>query len=193
MTARHARGQSGFTLVETLIALGLLAAVSAGIAHLFAITLRAGAAARESTLMTVLAASRLEQLLSLDWCMAVGAAPPAVPRSDVTTDLSRDPAGPGGPGLAEAPAGALDADTAGWVDYLDRHGRWAGTVPGVPRSAVYVRRWAVRHLPGPPDDVLALQVLVSPLHAEQVRTPGGPRRWTGEDVLLTTFVVRRAR
>ena len=78
----------------------------------------------------------------------------------------------------------------GWVDYLDRDGRWMGRGAVPPAGALFVRRWNVSPLPSAPGSALALQVLVTSLHDEQrlgVRTDLRPR--TG-DVWLVAVRVR---
>jgi hypothetical protein len=141
--------------------------------------------------MTAMAAARLEQLRSLAWRFDVHPDAAPAPISDVTSDLSHEPFGAAGPGLAESPASSLATDAAGYVDYLDETGQWVGTLPTPPDRAVYVRRWAVRHLTSAPGDAIGLQVLVAPLHRERRRRPTASRPWTGEDVLLATIVARR--
>ena len=53
---------SGFSLVEVLIAAGLLATVIASLPHLFVVAARANADAGDTTWATVLAAQKLEEL-----------------------------------------------------------------------------------------------------------------------------------
>lgn len=59
------RAPSGFTLVETMIACGLVIAVSLGTMQLFAYALAQNQVARDQLLMGVVAASRLDELTAL--------------------------------------------------------------------------------------------------------------------------------
>jgi len=58
---------AGFTLIEVIIAMGLLTVVSLGIAQLFAASTRANLAARTRTSTTAMAEQRMEQLRALTW------------------------------------------------------------------------------------------------------------------------------
>lgn len=193
MGPRSAVRQSGFVLLEALLAIALLIVISIGVAQLFAIAAADARNARDRTMATVLASAKLEQLESLAWdYVPAPAGMPAIPRSDWVSDLSREPQTSAGTGLLQAPPGTLDADTPPYVDFLDASGRWVGTGPGPPARAVYIRRWAVQSLPANPSDALIFQVLVTTVARERRRV--APRRvWTGEDVLLTTIRTRTAR
>ena len=65
---------SGFTLVEVLVATGLLVTVAAGSAHLFAIAIRHGAASRQQLAMSLAASRKVDELAE---SVARGAAPPS--------------------------------------------------------------------------------------------------------------------
>ena len=80
---------SGFSLVEVLISMAILTAVSLGVAQLFAVSTRANLVARGQTSTTALAEQKLEQLRSLTWGFDVEGQ--GLPVSDTTTDLSVDP------------------------------------------------------------------------------------------------------
>ncbi len=189
----HPRSQAGFTLVEVLVALSLLVVVSVGVVQLFAIALAAGRVSRDRTVAVSLASGKMEQLRSLAWRVELDAAGGLVKHTDVTSNVSVDPAVAGGPGLRESPAGTLDRSTPAYVDYLDRVGRHVGSGASPPATAVYIRRWAVQHLPEDPDGVVVLQVLVVTVHRERTRSAFVPHGWNGEDVLLTTMMARRGR
>ena len=55
--------EQGFGLVETLVSVGLLTAVSIGVAQMFAIA----ALARDRTATSILAVEKMEQLRALTW------------------------------------------------------------------------------------------------------------------------------
>ena len=116
-----------------------------------------------------------------------------VRHTDLTSDVSVEPAAAGGPGLRESPPGTLDNSTPGYADYLDRLGRHVGSGASPPATAVYIRRWAVRRLPADPDDVVVLQVLVTTTRRDLIRSASVRPAWNGEDVLLTTMMTRRGR
>lgn len=151
------RTDQGFTLVEVLIAVLLLAVAAGGVASLTAVATRAVVRARTETSAVLVATARMEQLRGLAWGFGSVYAPQA--GSDTATDLSTETPGSSGAGLAASPS-ALDVDTAGYVDYLDIAGRWIGNTPGAPGAARFVRRWSVQPLAGLPD-ALILQVRVT--------------------------------
>ena len=160
--ADRLRGSNGFALMEVMIAAGLLIAVAVGVSQVSAAAARASRAARARTFAAVLAAQKMEQLRSLTWTrVRIGPAGPSVPVSDVSTDLSTDPATADGPGLSPSPAGTLDSNVPHYADYLDGAGAWVGRGAAPPPAAVYIRRWAVQPLPSQPDDILVLQVIVT--------------------------------
>jgi prepilin-type N-terminal cleavage/methylation domain-containing protein len=134
------RQPPGFTLVEVLVALTLLAASLLVVAQLMVVAARAGDASREASLATALAAQKIDQLRTLAW----GVEPDGTLRTDLESDVAYWPARPsGGAGLSLSPPGSLAADTAGYVDYLDANGRWVGAGVLPPGPAVFARRWAV--------------------------------------------------
>ena len=189
----YPRSSSGFTLVEVLVALALLVVVSVGVVQLFGIAVTAGRVTRDRTVAVSLAIGKLEQLRSLTWGLELDEMGVLVPRTDVSSDLSMDPAATGGPGLTDSPARTLDEDTPRYVDYLDGYGRTLGSAPSGGSTPVYVRRWAVRRLPSDPDRVLVLQVLVMTVRRARIHSSAGRHAWNGEDVLLTTMMSRRGR
>ncbi len=153
---RRSSGEEGFSLVEVMIAAGLVASLAAGVAHVMDRAVRESHAARVRTLSTILAAQKMEQLRSLRWTSTTT----GEPLSDTSTDLSSDPQTDSGPGLQPSPSGALETNVAFHVDYLDGAGRWIGTGAAPPPAAVYVRRWSVAPVPADPDNVVVLRVRV---------------------------------
>jgi hypothetical protein len=185
---------AGTTLVEVLVALALLVAISIGVAQLFGVAIASGRASFDRTMAVVLAAGKMEELRALEWRYEAGPSSALTARTDLSTDLSVQPSAAGGPGLADSPPGTLDANTPPYVDYLDRHGQWIGTGSAAPFGAVYVRRWAVHPWPADPARLLTLQVLVTTVARERQRPPSsGPHAWNGRDVLLATMMARRVR
>lgn len=58
------RNSSGFTLIEVIVAAGLLIAVAAGAAQLFGFTIAQNQVARQHLIMGLLAAAKLDELSS---------------------------------------------------------------------------------------------------------------------------------
>ena len=144
--------EDGFSLIETVLAAGMLASLAVGVAQVFAVSARGNDIARVQTLASILAAQKMEQLRSLTWAHAPG----GEPLSDTSTDLSSDPPTDGGFGLRPAPAGSLDADVPLYVDYLSASGMRVAARD----SAAYVRRWSIAPLASDPGNLLFLQVRV---------------------------------
>src|SRR5947209_20448338 len=107
----------GFTLIEVLVAMVLVATVAANIAALCALAMRSAWRARQQTSAATLAQQKLEQLMALTWNMS--GTPPGVAVSDLTTNSSVDPPDNSGSGLTASPAGSLDANTPGYGDFPD--------------------------------------------------------------------------
>ncbi len=151
---------AGFTLIETLIAIALLAGLAAGLAHVVVVAHRAVALGGADAVATQAATQKLEELRSLDWTFD-----PRTGRrvTDTTADLTQPAPGGSGSGLRASPAGAatLEASLPGYADHLDASGGWieAGDGAEPPPGAAYVRRWAVgTHASN--EDLLVLQVAV---------------------------------
>ncbi len=192
---RHTRflasAQAGITLVEVLVAVLLMTIGAIGAAQLLGMAVTATASARRQTSTAMIAGTKIEQLRALLWAYELGpGGTPGRRVSDLTTDLSVDPPGDGGPGLGHAPSMALERNMPPYVDYVDASGAWVGHGPTPPPVTAFIRRWAVTPLAGSPD-VLALQVVVVPLHREQRgRAPG---RSLADGTHLVTLRTRRAR
>jgi prepilin-type N-terminal cleavage/methylation domain-containing protein len=168
----------GFTLVEVLVALAILSVAVAGSARLFSLAVVTTSRARTQTSATTLAMQKLDELRALRWAGTPGS--PSLPATDTQTDLTASLPLAGGVGLATSPADSLDANEAGYVDYLDRNGQWVGSGVTPPASAVFVRRWNIAGRAGDEANTLVLQVLVTTAAgaaaqsgvASRVRLPG---------------------
>jgi hypothetical protein len=168
----------------------VLSIAALGSAGLSSAALNAVTAARSQTTATVLAAQKMEQLRALAFEYADSGV--LVPVTDVLTDLSLDPMAGGGAGLSSSPGGTLSTNTAGYVDYLDKHGAWTGTGAAPPPAAVFIRRWNVARLPSSPSDSLVFRVLVTTVVRDTQASPVPPRRRLAGDAMLVTVVTRKA-
>lgn len=186
---RPAGGESGFSLIETMIAALLLATALVGTAQLLTVATRGNVAAQRSTFATALAHEKMEQLRGLAWGFdAVG-----LPISDYATDLTVDPAGAGGRGLSPSPADALASNAPGYVDFLDRTGASLGGGAAPPVNTAYVRRWSIEPLPTNPNNTLVLQVLVFSVR-DRADSGSGPVLIRGRDeARLVTVKTRKSR
>lgn len=181
----------GFSLIEVVVSMGLLTAVSLGVAQLFAASTSANRVARGQTSTTALAAQKMEQIRSLSWGFDLQGQ--GLPVSDITTNLSVYPHRNDGTGLNPTPANTLEENVPGYVDYLDARGNWVGTGLTPPATAVFVRRWAIVPLPTNPNNTLVLRVLVSVLAADARRTALETSRIRKPgDTLLTSVKTRKA-
>jgi len=191
MRAKYNSNSRGFSLVEVLIAMGLLTVVSMGVAQLFALSTRANLMARGATSTTAMAQQRLEELRSLTWGFDLGGQ--GLPLSDTTTNLAVSPPTHAGSGLNPSPADALEQNTSGFVDFLDANGAWVGTGTTPPGAAVYIRRWSIVPLPTNPNNTLVVTVLVTPVASEMSRvTSAFTRTRMAGDSLLVTVRTRKA-
>jgi prepilin-type N-terminal cleavage/methylation domain-containing protein len=143
--------EAGFTLLEVLLALAALVVVATTLAVLIERSLSNVRDAREQSTSVALAREKLSELRA-----SSGA-------------------------LTDAPPNALDTDTGGFVDYVDRDGRpTAGNVA----QASFVRRWSVRSLPGAPAGLRVVRVLVQNARVRGHSLAGS----VGNRVLLTTLI-----
>lgn len=174
--------ESGFSLVETLVASVILATALVSLAQLFGIATHANATAKNGGMTMILAEQKMEQLRGLTWGFdAVG-----VPLTDTTTDTARVPeAAAGGTGLSPSPTNTLQASTDGYVDYLDSGGRSLGGGTAVPMNTAYIRRWMVEPLPTNPNNTLILQVLVTRRTDRGVADAGSVARMPDEARLIS--------
>jgi len=158
--------EAGFSLVEVLIAMGVMTVGVVSLAQLFALSTRANHSSKTTTFTVMLAQQKMEQLRGLIW----GFDTIGLPISDVTTNSSVVPQSAGcptsttagvGTGLSPSPAGTLSDNVSGWVDYLDINGCLLSGGATAPNRTIYIRRWSVEPLPTNPNNTLILQVLVT--------------------------------
>ncbi|HSL20043.1 MAG TPA: prepilin-type N-terminal cleavage/methylation domain-containing protein [Vicinamibacterales bacterium] len=182
--------ERGFSLAETLVAVGILATVAMGVAQLFAYAAGANQAAKAQTSAASLAAQKMEQLRELTWGFDKDGL--GLPVTDTTTNLSTSPATAAGRGLNPSPASTLDQNVAGYFDYLRTDGSWVGNADPAPADAQFVRRWSIEPLPTNPNNTLVLQVMVTTVVREAARNPASPKQRVPGDAWITTVKTRKA-
>jgi len=152
------KSESGFSLVETIVATSLLAGAVVVLGQMFAIAMADNTSARTGTFAAVLAEQKMEQLRGLTWGFDIIGLPLTDTSSNIALPIQ---SGTGGPGLSPSPSNSLRANVDGYVDYVDGFGRIIGGGSTVPAQAVYVRRWSVEPLPTNPNNTVILQVVVT--------------------------------
>jgi type II secretory pathway pseudopilin PulG len=178
------KSESGFSLVETLVATGLLAGAVAVLGQMFAISMAENTSARMGTFAAVLAEQKMEQLRGLTWGFDIIGLPLTDTSSNVALPIQT---AAGGPGLSPSPSDSLRSNVSGYVDYVDQFGRIIGGGATVPAQAVYIRRWSVEPLPTNPNNTVILQVLVtrSRNRGTADSVDGSTRRMRDEARLMT--------
>lgn len=172
----------GFSLIETLIALGLVTGAVIALVQLFALSTSSNLGSKSMTYAAFLAAQKIEELRSL----AFGFDANGLPLTDTDSDTVRD-APAGGTGLSLSAPGTLAQNTAGYVDHLDGSGNTRGGGVTPPGDAIYTRRWSVEPLPADPGNAIVIQVLVT------VRGRIASISMAPGDVRLTTIRTRTPR
>lgn len=158
----HTTFTRGFTLIETLIATGLIVTAVAGLAQLFALSVRFTRDSGQFGVALVAAQDKLESLRSARF------------EYDDAGDPVTDPA------LHPSPAHALTVNVAGYADWLDERGTALVTADG----AGYVRRWRVSEIAADEPAAMAIDVCVFRLPA--VNAPPA-----AADACLATVRVRQ--
>lgn len=176
-------GERGASLLEALVAAALVIAVTSSVAQLIAWSRRATWSAGVETTAVRLAAQKLEQLRVLPWHVDSA----GTLFSDDTTNLSTDPPAANGSGLGLSPAGTLDRNTPGFMDYVGVDGRWRGSGGRAPAGAAFVRRWSVVPLGADAAHSLILTVIVLPL-ADAPSQRGRPSRGARIQTITTRTV-----
>ena len=190
MSSSAMASERGFSLVETLVATLLLAVSLVSLAQLFGAATRSNLDAKTTTLVTMAAQQKMEQLRSLAWSRDRD----GNEVSDFVSDTAQDPpASAGGTGLSTSPGNSLSVSVAGWVDYVDAAGRILGGGTEPPDGTLYVRRWSVEPLPASPAESLVLQVFAFRVDGRGETLPDGePVARFPEEARLTTVKTRKS-
>jgi prepilin-type N-terminal cleavage/methylation domain-containing protein len=157
--------ESGFSLIEVLVATMIMAVALVTLAQLFAISTRTNHGARSSTYAAILAEQKMEQLRALTW----GYDLLNLPLTDMSTNAAAFEAtgacaavtAGAAVGLTPSPGNTLAANTDGYVDYVDADGCGLGGGDTPPAGTAYIRRWSIEPLPTNPNNTVVLQVLVT--------------------------------
>jgi type II secretory pathway pseudopilin PulG len=126
-SAHETRGSS---LLEVLVAMGLIVGAVAAIAPLVALATRTNLQAGRTSFAAVVAQAKLEALL---------------PDLDL--------------GLNVSPVGTLDANIDGCFDFVDRHGRTLGGGDAPPPGTDFIRRWSVQKVVDADTTIVQVQVI----------------------------------
>lgn len=190
--AKSCCSEAGFSLAEVAVATGILAAVSLGVAQMFALSTEKNLTAKQQVSTTTMATQKMEQLRGLTF--SYDSSGLGLPVTDTTTNLAVCTADGTGSGLNPSPTDSLEVNRDGFVDYLDARGTCVGTGTTPPAGAVFTRRWSILPLPTNPNNTLVLSVLVTPTAREQqrVRIPGTPRVRQMQDAMLISVRARKA-
>ena len=140
-------GEQGFSLIEAMVAITLLSVTLVSLAHLFVAATRATMTSRQVTRAVILAEQKMEQLHAVAWATESDGSPV----SDFTSNLAAftatgacaGAATGAAVGLTPSPAGALEGNIDGYVDYVDAQGCGLGGGAVPPPGSVYVRRWSI--------------------------------------------------
>jgi type II secretory pathway pseudopilin PulG len=136
--AQAPRRERGFSLIETVVAAGIVAGAFAALAQLFALSIAHNNSARNGSAATVLAGQKMEQLRGLTW------------------------------GVDLYEGGALGSSLAGFADSVDEAGNILGTGGNMPPGTVYIRRWSVGAMPTKPDVLVLQVMVTKPSAASAV-------------------------
>lgn len=183
-------GDAGFTLIEVMIAMMLIALVALGVGELFGVSVRATHDAKMLTSATAMAEQKMEELRGLTW--GYDTSGQMLPVTDTTTDLSTEPPSDGGAGLNPSPTDSLDTNEDGYCDFLDANGTWVGNGTTAPGTAIYIRRWNIQPLPTNPNNTLVLQVLVTSVIRDTQYTGTGTRPRLPGDALIVSVKTRKS-
>jgi type II secretory pathway pseudopilin PulG len=156
------RSTRGFTLIETVVATGILVTALAGLAQLMVLSAHLTRQASASGMALAAAQDKLESLRGLAFTFDAEGVP-------ITS-----------PGLQRSPAESLDADLAPAVDWIDARGESVAAVG----AASYARRWRISTVADAIPDAIAIEVCV-------FKTPAAGLHSESADACLATIRTRQ--
>lgn len=131
----------GFTLIETVVATGILVTALAGIAQLLALSVRSTRDAGSQSAALIAAQGKLEALRALAFTYDAAGSPVTASALEVRN------------------SGSLDDDTPGAVDYVDANGAILDE-DNEGHGAVFTRRWRITPLDAFVPEAIAIEVCV---------------------------------
>jgi type II secretory pathway pseudopilin PulG len=152
----------GFTLLETLIATGVLITALAGVAQLFVLGSQLAKQTSASGVALLAAQNKLELLQGLTFGFDTN--------GGVETD----------PDLEPSSDRSLNENVSPFVDWLDSSGEPQADEEG----AAFVRRWRITRLDGQLPDAITIEVCVFP-------ATGGEQEVSSADACLSTLRTRQ--
>jgi len=186
---RFSNAQSGFSIIETIFATGLLATAVVALAQMFVISVKNNQNARTGSYAVTLAEQKMEQLRGLTY----GFDTIGLPVTDSTTNTTTtNDDGAGGKGLTPSPANTLNTNTDGWVDYVDQFGRVLGGGQAIPNGTVYIRRWSIDPLPTNPNNTIVIQVMVTRERNRGLADQSGSTERLKDEARIVSLKTRKA-
>jgi len=189
--AKHkfSNSQSGFSIIETIFATGILATAVVALAQMFVLSVKNNQAARTGSYAVTLAEQKMEQLRGLTY----GFDTIGLPVTDTTTNTSSPTDDPtGGKGLTPSPANTLTSNTDGFVDYIDQFGRNLGSGIAIPNGTVYIRRWSIDPLPTNPNNTIVIQVMVTRERNRGTADQNGSTERLKDEARIVSIKTRKA-
>lgn len=132
---------NGFTLIETVVATGILVTALAGLAQLLALSVRSTRDAGSQSAALIAAQDKVEALRALAFAYDAAGSPVTAPEFNVRN------------------SGSLDDDTPGAVDYVDANGAIVAD-EDEGQGAVFTRRWRISPLDAFVPDAIVIEVCV---------------------------------
>ncbi len=163
MQHNHARSDSGFTLIETVIATSLFVTLVGGLAELFVLTARFTSNSNRRGQAVMAAQAKIEDLRARRFGYNA--------EGDPITD----------PVLTPSPPDTLHGDIAGYHEGLDAN---AEVISAGDPGGVFSRRWAISPFDALAPDALVIEVCV-------FRTPANDVPLTGAEACVATIRSRQ--
>jgi len=181
--------QSGFSIIETLFATGILATAVVALAQMFTISVQNNKNARTGSYAVTLAQQKMEQLRGLTY----GFDTIGLPLTDSTTDTTQPIETPnGGTGLTPSPPGTLVSNVDGYVDYIDQFGNILGGGTQPRNGTVYIRRWSIDPLPTNPNSTIVIQVMVTRSRFRGLADQTGSTERLKDEARIVSIKTRKA-